>query len=124
MLRWHIYLQAGKPVDMGILDSNLEKVLEYEYFQIYKKTYPEADYESIWKAYDAVMELWSKVGHVVAERCRYHYPDETERNMLEFIIGGGLRVKSQIVNKEIQKKLSDFINADSIMATSSCYLFG
>lgn len=85
MLRWHIYLQAGHPVDMGILDSNLEKLLEKEYFLMYKKTYPEADYESMWRTYDAVVQLWSKVGHIVAERCGYHYPDETEKNMLEFI---------------------------------------
>lgn len=85
MLRWHIYLRVGQPVDIGILDSHLETLLEKEYFLIYMKTYPSADYESIWRAYDAVVTLWSKVGHIVAERCGYHYPDETERNMLEFI---------------------------------------
>jgi len=52
---------------------------------LYKKTYPSADYESIWKAYDAVVELWSKVGHAVAEQCGYGYPDEVQADMLEFI---------------------------------------
>lgn len=85
MLHWHIYLQAGQPVDVGILDSNLEKLLEQEYFILYKRTYPNADYESIWRAYDAVVELWSKVGHAVAERCGYGYPDEVQADMLEFI---------------------------------------
>jgi len=85
MLHWHIYMKAGQPVDVGILDSNLEKLLEQEDFMLYKKTYPSADYESIWKAYDAVVELWSKVGHAVAEQCGYGYPDEVQADMLVFI---------------------------------------
>lgn len=85
MLRWHIYLQAGRPVEIGILDSNFEKLLEQEYFQIYKKTYPDANYESIWEAYGAVVELWGKVGQTVAKQCGYHYPVETEKDMLHFI---------------------------------------
>ena len=85
MLRWHIYLQKGAPVDMGILDSNMEKLLEKELFELYKRTYPSADYGEIWKAYDAVTELWHKVGCAVAERCGYSYPEEMEEDMLGFI---------------------------------------
>lgn len=85
MLRWYLYLQEGQPVDMGILDSNLEKLLDRELFLLYKQTYPKADYESIWNAFDAVVELWSKAGHAVAERCEYYYSDEMEEDMLEFI---------------------------------------
>lgn len=85
MLRWHIYLQKGAPVDMGILDSNMENLLEKELFELYKRTYPSADYSEIWKAYDAVTELWHKVGCAVAERCGYSYPEEMEENMLTFI---------------------------------------
>ena len=85
MLRWHIYLKYREPVDMGILDSNMEKLLEEELFLLYKKTYPTADYNEIWKAYDAVVELWHKASCVVAEDCGYSYPEETEKNMLNFI---------------------------------------
>ncbi|MBE5845711.1 MAG: hypothetical protein E7302_16395 [Butyrivibrio sp.] len=85
MLRWHIYLQKGTPVDMGILDSKMEKLLEKELFDLYKKTYPTADYDEIWKAFDAVVELFHKVGYVIAKKCGYTYPEETEKNMLSFI---------------------------------------
>ena len=85
MLRWHIFLQHGAPVDMGILDSNMEQLLEKELFDLYKKTYPTSDYDSIRDAYDAVAELWHKAGSSVAERCGYTYPEETEKNMMNFI---------------------------------------
>ncbi len=85
MLRWFIYLDYGKPVDMGILDSNLEKLLDEKLFILYKKTYPDADYEHIRQAYDAVTELWSYAGKAVAENRGFRYPEEDEKNMLEFI---------------------------------------
>ena len=85
MLRWFIYLSNGKPVDPGILDCNLEKLLEKKLFSLYKKTYPDADYEHIRQAYDAVTELWSYTGKAVAENMGFSYPEEDEKNMLEFI---------------------------------------
>ena len=85
MLRWHIYLQSGKAVDMGILDCNMEKLLDKDLFALYKKTYPNADYDQIWEAFNAAQLLWQKSGSAVAERCGYSYPEETEKNMLRFI---------------------------------------
>lgn len=85
MLCWYIFLRVGEPVDLGILNSNLEKFLEKDLFRLYKKTYPDADYEHIWQAYDAVTELWNRTGKAVAEISGFQYPEETERDMLEFI---------------------------------------
>lgn len=85
MLRWYIYLNDGKPVDLGILDSSFEKFLDEKVFLLYKKTYPDADYEHIWQAYDAVTELWNHAGRVIAEKQGFCYPEDDEKNMLEFV---------------------------------------
>lgn len=85
ILHWYIALREQKPIEIGILDSNLEKLLEPELFQIYKKTYPTADYESIWEAYQAVISLWNIVGNRIAEQCHFEYPEMMEREMLRFI---------------------------------------
>ena len=85
MLRWHIYLQSEKAVDMGILDCNMEKLLDKDLFALYKKTYPNADYDQIWEAFNAAQLLWQKAGRSVADSCGYSYPEETEKNMLRFI---------------------------------------
>ncbi len=85
MLRWFIYLSNGRPVDLGILDSNFEKLLDKKLFLLYKKTYPDADYEHIWQAYDAVTELWSCIGKSVAENMGFSYPEDEGKNMLEFV---------------------------------------
>ncbi len=85
MLYWYIALKEQEPIEIGILGSNLEKLLEPELFDIYKKTYPTADYESIWKSYQAVVSLWNIVGHRIAEQCNFEYPELQEKKMLEFI---------------------------------------
>ena len=85
MLRWHIVLQSGRPVDMGILDSHLERLLEEDLFRLYRATYPDADYPHIWDAFDAAARLWNRAGNLVAERCGFEYPRETEESMLAFI---------------------------------------
>ena len=85
MIRWHIYLQNETPVDMGILDSNMEKLLEKELFEIYQRTYPSAQYEQLWNSFDAVVELWHKTACSVAETCGFKYPETTEKSMIGFI---------------------------------------
>ena len=85
MLRWHIVLRSGCPVDMGILDSRLGILLEEELFLLYRKTYPNADEAQIWEAFDAAAALWHKAGQAVAERLGFPYPLETENDMLAFI---------------------------------------
>ncbi|MCR5848689.1 MAG: aminoglycoside 6-adenylyltransferase [Lachnospiraceae bacterium] len=85
MIRWYLYLRAGQPVNMGILDCNMEKLLDEELFSLYAKTYPTADYESIWEAFDSVVKLWGLLGNDVAKHCGYDYPKETERQMTALI---------------------------------------
>lgn len=85
MLRWYIFLKAGHPVDMGILDCRMEEVLEADLFRIYEKTYPGANYSQIWEAYDAAAELWRKTGLFVSAHCGFDYPDRTESEMSGFI---------------------------------------
>ena len=85
LIRWDLFLRAGQPVDMGILDCNMEKLLDEDRFGLYKKTYPTADYESIREAFHAVVKLWSITAGEVAAHCGYDYAKETEADMLRFI---------------------------------------
>ncbi|MER1993716.1 MAG: aminoglycoside 6-adenylyltransferase [Eubacteriales bacterium] len=85
MIRWYIYLKAGKPVDMGILDSRMEEILDEDLFRLYRKTYPNADYAQIWEAYESVTELWKKTGLYISERCGFEYPGKTEQDMTAFV---------------------------------------
>ena len=85
MIRWYIYLKAGKPVNMGILDSKMEEILDADLFRLYQKTYPSADYPQIWEAYESVAALWRKTGLFISEHCGFEYPMKTDQDMTAFI---------------------------------------
>ncbi len=85
LLRWHIRLKAGGPVDMGILDANLEALLEADLFRLYRATCSDGEYPHIWSAFDAAARLWREAGSRVAGQCGFQYPDGTEQDMLRFI---------------------------------------
>lgn len=85
MIRWYICLKSEGPVNMGILDSRMEEILDSDLFRLYKRTYPDADYSHIWEAYESVIEIWRKTGHFISECCGFEYPIKTEQNMIEFI---------------------------------------
>lgn len=85
MLRWLIVLEAGHAVDMGILDSRMEELLDPELFRLYRRTYPDADYAHIWEAYDAVVRLWHEAAVRITEKRGFPYDRDTEDNMLTFI---------------------------------------
>lgn len=85
MIRWYVYLKAREPVNMGILDSRMEEILDADLFCLYRKTYPNADYSQIWEAYESVAELWRKTGHYISECCGFEYPGGTEQDMTAFI---------------------------------------
>ncbi|MBR4501163.1 MAG: aminoglycoside 6-adenylyltransferase [Clostridia bacterium] len=85
MIRWYVFLKAGHPVDLGILDSRMGEVLDADLFRLYKKTYPGADDSQIWEAFDAAKELWRETGLFVSACCGYDYPAGTESDMAGFI---------------------------------------
>ena len=85
MIRWYVYLKAGEPVNMGILDSRMEEILDADLFRLYKKTYPSADYSQIWEAYESVAALWRKTGLFISEHCGFEYPNKTDQDMTAFI---------------------------------------
>ena len=85
MLRWHIRLRLGRPADLGVLDGNLEKLLEEDWFSLYKKTYADADYAHIREAVGAVVSLWRKAAEDVARRCGFSYPLKTQDDMLTLL---------------------------------------
>ena len=72
-------------MDLGILDSNMERLLDKELFLLYRRTYPAGEYEQMWNAYDAVTGLWRRTAVSVAGSRGFGYPEETEKNMMEYI---------------------------------------
>lgn len=85
MLRWYISMENDFSVEIGILDSYMEKLLPTDFFELYKKTYPIADYASIWDSLHAAVALFHKAGSAIAERFEFEYPDKMEKDIVTLI---------------------------------------
>ena len=85
MIRWYVFLKAGRPVDLEILDSRMAEVLDADLFRLYAGTYPGPEEKQIWEACEAAAELWRITGRFVSAHCGYEYPAGLESDMAEFI---------------------------------------
>ena len=85
MIRWYICLQNKKPVELGILDSYLERYLPRDMWACYCETYACAEEASMWKALDAMAEVFHMAGERVAKWIDTVFPDKQEQDMREFI---------------------------------------
>ena len=85
MIRWLIGMENGFRVELGILDSYFSRYLSEELYGLYRATYPTAEEESLWAAYDAMARLFHIAAAKIADRLGFVYPREMERNMLDFM---------------------------------------
>lgn len=85
MIRWHIAYRHHYLVSCGTLNSYFKRYLEADLYYLYERTYPTADDESIWQAYEYVVKLFHEVGKRIADDFKYTYPEQIEQDILEFI---------------------------------------
>lgn len=100
MIRWYICLQNREPVELGILDSYLERYLPRDMWICYCETYACAEEASMWKALDAMAEVFHMAGEEVAACIDTVFLDRQEQDMLEFI----KRLKSSEIACQADKK--------------------
>lgn len=87
MIRWYICLREKRPVELGILDSYLDRYLPEKLWACYCETYACADEASMWKAFDAMTSVFHLAGQEVASEIGAAFPDEQEQDMMRFIKG-------------------------------------
>lgn len=87
MIRWYICLQNKEPVELGILDSYLERYLPEDIWACYCRTYVCAEDVAMWNALDEMTEIFRRTGVEVAAKINAVFPDRQRQDMLEFIAG-------------------------------------
>lgn len=85
MIRWYICLQNKEPVELGILDSYLERYLPEDIWVGYCRTYVCAEQVSLWNALYAMTEVFHSTGVEVAAEIDTVFPDGQQQAMLDFI---------------------------------------
>lgn len=85
MIEWHIGINNDFSVTAGKLGKHYKKYLDERSYDMYKKTYPRAEYSEVWEALMIMIELFRETAICVANEFEFIYPEESEIGMLKHL---------------------------------------
>ena len=85
MINWHIGIQHNFGVSTGKDGKYFKKYLSSEMYAQYAATYPDSNYEKIWKAIDTMCEMFPPLAKSVAEHFGFSYHQDEEDGMREYL---------------------------------------
>lgn len=85
MVSWWIGLQHDYKISVGTMNKYYGKYLPQNYWEMYKKTYSNSDYNNIWGSIFVACELFRTLGREVGEGLNFTYPEQDDHNMTEYI---------------------------------------
>ena len=81
MLAWYIGVKTGFSRNPGKLGKHFQQYLEPELWELYLRTYSDADYDRTWDALFAMGDLFRIVAVRVADHFGYEYPHDDDRRV-------------------------------------------
>jgi aminoglycoside 6-adenylyltransferase len=81
MLAWYIGVKTGFSRNPGKLGKYFQQYLEPELWELYLRTYSDADYDRTWDALFAMGDLFRIAAVRVADHFGYDYPHEDDRRV-------------------------------------------
>jgi Streptomycin adenylyltransferase. len=85
MIEWYIGINTNFSVSAGKLGKFFKKYLSSELYEMYSKTYSNAEYNNFWEAIFNACELFRTTSIIVAEYFRYTYNQIEDTNMTEYL---------------------------------------
>ncbi|MCL2220941.1 MAG: aminoglycoside 6-adenylyltransferase [Oscillospiraceae bacterium] len=85
MINWHIGIQHEFNISTGKDGKFFKKFLTPELYAQYASSYSDGNYENIWKAIDAMCEMFPSLALSVAEHFGFSYHNDEEDGMREYL---------------------------------------
>jgi len=85
MINWYIGIQHEFNVSTGKDGKYFKKLLPSKLYEQYSASYSDSDYENIWKAIDAMCEMFPMLALFVAEHFGFLYLQDEEDGMLKYL---------------------------------------
>jgi aminoglycoside 6-adenylyltransferase len=85
LMRWHIALEHGPDTDTGLFGRWFQRYLPEDLWLSYLETYSGADTRDQWRAMFAMADFTGVVGSAIAVKLGFSYPEQTARNVLEYL---------------------------------------
>lgn len=85
MLEWSIGIKTDYKYSIGKGGKKLERLLEPEIWEEYKKTYADYQYDNIWESLFVFHKLFKETAEFVGEACDYEFPEEELKRAFDFL---------------------------------------
>lgn len=85
MIEWYIGIHNDFSVTAGKLGKYYKKYLDERLYDMYKKTYPRAEYSEIWESLMIMIKLFKEIAIGVANEFEFVYPEESEIAILKYL---------------------------------------
>lgn len=85
MVSWWIGSKHDFQVSPGKLGKYFKSYLPDQYWEMYKETYSDHDYENFWNSIFVACELFRELAQDVARSLSYTYPIKDDMNMTEYL---------------------------------------
>lgn len=85
MVSWWIGTKHDFQVSTGKMGKYFKTYLPESYWELYKQTYSDGNYENMWNAIFVTCKLFRTLAQDVAEYGSFAYPVEDDANMMEYL---------------------------------------
>jgi aminoglycoside 6-adenylyltransferase len=85
MISWYVGMQYDYKISTGKMGKYFKKLLEKDLWDMYYKTYSDGDYEHFWESIFICCELFRITGIRVAEKMKFQYNSEEDKNMTKYL---------------------------------------
>lgn len=85
MVSWWIGTQYDFQVSTGKMGKYFKKYLPEPYWEMYKRTYSDGNYENVWESIFVACELFRTLAKSVAEYSMFTYPMDDDTNMTKYL---------------------------------------
>lgn len=84
MVDWYIGCENGFSVNVGMWGKYYSKYLDKQLYELYEKTYSDANTENIWQSIYAACDLFKRVSIPVAKHFVFTYNVKEEESMMKY----------------------------------------
>ncbi|WP_078394403.1 aminoglycoside 6-adenylyltransferase [Shouchella patagoniensis] len=85
MVSWWIGINTDFELSIGKLGKYIKRYLPEAYWVMYKETYSDASYDTMWKSIFKACELFRILAIDVAEKLGFNFPQDDDKNMTKYL---------------------------------------
>lgn len=86
MISWWIGMHHDFKVSAGKMGKYFKNYLPSSYWQMYKETYSDQNFENFWRSIFVTCELFRELAQDVAKSLNFKYPINDDRNMTKYLM--------------------------------------